>query len=211
MTTAILQMAQLFPYEANLWKQNDICHGGSWKSSCWRSSVLKHWLKVPWKDYLLCTKTFTSDWQQLIQASPSLFSLQCLKHFWFLLLFIFFDWRCYNILILQDCYHPNLTLKIHSSTVNHDQSNQLLSTLLDPMLSIPTHKEMDLTELDDPARTLSSRNDRVVMGCWEKKVCHGRATNPDSQLLRASVSLYRLIVWPWSTKASHPKEEKQIY
>lgn len=151
-------------------------------------------------------------WLTTTYPSKSLsFSLQCLKHFWFLLLFIFFDWRCYNILILQDSYHPNLTLKIHSTTVNHDQSNQLLSTRPDPMLWIPTHKEMDLTELDDPARTLSSRNDRVVIGCWEKKVCHGCATNPDSQLLRMSVSLYRLIVWPWSTKASHPKEEKQFY
>lgn len=80
----------------------------------------------------------------------------------------------------------NLTV----AKVDHQiKQSQPVSSLTEPILSIPTHTETDLTELEPPANTLSSMNDSALMGCWDSIICQGCVTNPASVFFITSQSL----------------------
>ena len=80
----------------------------------------------------------------------------------------------------------NLTV---AKVVHHMKQSQPVSSLAEPMLSIPTHNETDLTEFEPPANTLSSMNDRALMSCWDRIICQGCVINPASVFFITSQSL----------------------
>lgn len=83
----------------------------------------------------------------------------------------------------------NLTVAEAAKVDHQMKQSHPVSSLVEPMLSIPTHNETDLTEFEPAANTLSSMNDSALMGCWDRVICQGCVINPAAVLFITSESL----------------------